>query len=467
MQDPIVATLQEWLREHEQELLRDTVRMLQIPSIESEALPNAPYGEANRRALELALSICQEWGMRTTDLEGHLGYAEFGSGDRLIMSLGHLDVVPVGPGWKHEPFGAEIDGEYIYSRGATDDKGPTMAALYAMRAIKECIPNLPARMRIAFGCDEESGFGCVERYMKTEEAPTFGVAPDSGWPLYHAEKGIADFQISVPLPKSEFQILSIEGGQRPNIVIDSCVAKVRVAPEVRAEVEAKVADKWDANVTVNWEGDVLHIVAKGKAAHGATPFLGDNAGTRILRFLFEISPLSTRKFLEEALLMAHPGGAGLGILGQDEVSADLTSNMGIVGTSDGVLSMLFNIRYPVTWTGETLQEMCRTKLQKLSGDFKLDVERDSPPLYFPLDHPLVKTICEVYRQETGEDRAPGVMGGGTYARAIPNTVSIGTCWPGDGLAHETDERINVNSLFKASRIYAHILYQLAIIPDAT
>lgn len=465
--DPIVQSLHDWLRAHEQELLEDTRAMLRFPSIETEALPNAPYGEANRQALDFALQRANEWGMKTTDLEGHLGYAEFGSGDRLIMSLGHLDVVPVGPGWKYEPFGATIDNGYIYARGSTDDKGPTMAAFYAMRAIKECIPGLPARMRIAFGCDEESGFGCVHRYMQTEEAPTYGVAPDSGWPLYHAEKGIADFLVHIKIPKNDFQILSITGGQRPNIVIDACEARVRVADRLRAETAEKVEGRWDANVDANWEGDVLVVKTRGKAAHGASPFLGDNAAVRAVRFLTEIAPFDLREQLEQILVMGQTSGAGLGILGSDEVSRDLTSNLGIVTTEGDTLKMLFNIRYPVTWKGADLQQMCRERLKKLELEATMTVERDSPSLYFPLDHPLVKTICDVYTAETGETRAPGVMGGGTYARAIPNTVSIGTCWEGDGLAHETDERIAIESLFKASRIYAHILYRLAVTPEAS
>jgi succinyl-diaminopimelate desuccinylase len=86
---------------------------------------------------------------------------------------------------------------------------------------------------------------------------------------------------------------------------------------------------------------------------------------------------------------------------------------------------------------------------------------DSPSLYFPLEHPLVRVVCEVYEAETGEKKTPGVMGGGTYARAIPNTVSIGTGWLGDGPAHENDERLKIDHLFKMSRIYTHILYRLA------
>ena len=462
MSDPIVAKLHDWLRAHEQELLNDFVEMLKIPSLESEPLPNAPYGAENRKALDLALSLSEKYGFKTTDLEGHIGYADFGRGERLVMSLGHLDVVPVGPGWKHAPFGAEIDNGYVYARGAIDDKGPTMASFYAMRAIKEVCPDLPARMRQVFGCNEESGFGCVERYVQTEEAPTYGIAPDSGWPLYHAEKGIANLEIGVPLNSSaEMALLEISGGQRPNIVIDSCSAKVRVAGSVRKEVEEKLADAWDRNVTHAWEGDVLGVFAIGKAAHGSRPFDGDSAAIRLLRFLNEIAPLSSKTFFEELFETTHIGGAGLGIAGSDEPSNDLTSNLGIVETKNGHVELLFNVRYPVTWNGPKLQALCENRLAKYKSGFTLRMTRDSAPLYFPLDHPLVKTIVDVYEAETGERKEPGTMGGGTYARAVPNTVSVGTGWEGDGAAHETDERLKVEHLYKMSRIYAHILYRLA------
>ncbi len=461
MADPTVQRLLDWLKENEQNLLDDTVAMLRIPSLESEALPNAPFGEGNRRALDLALRLSEETGMRTTDLEGYLGYAEFGDGEKMVMSLGHLDVVPTGPGWKHDPFGAEIEDGYVYARGATDDKGPTMASFYAMRAIQACCPDLGVRMRQAFGCNEESGFKCVERYMETEEAPTLGVAPDSGWPCYHAEKGIANLEIEWTIPKGEFELQELEGGQRPNIVIDSCSAKVRVSGAARKEVDGKLADAWDRNVTFAWDGDTLGIFAIGKAAHGARPFTGDSAAIRAIRFLYEIAPVSFKDRYEELLEAVQPGGAGLGIAGSDEVAGDLTANLGIVGTKEGKVELLVNVRYPVTWTGEKLQALCVAYLAKLTGDYSLKMVRDSKPLYFPLDHPLVRTMVDVYAEESGERRAPGTMGGGTYARAIPNTVSIGTGWEGDGNAHETDERLKIDNLFRMARVYARVLYRLA------
>jgi succinyl-diaminopimelate desuccinylase len=464
MPDPILGQIHDWLRAHEQELLNDTIRMLQIASIEGAAEPNAPFGKENRQALDLALSICSEWGFETKDIEGFIGFGEIGQGDRLVVSLGHLDVVPVGPGWKHPPFGAEIDGGYIFARGATDDKGPTMASLYAVRAIQSVAPNIPARIRQVFGCNEESGFACVARYVQTEEAPTYGIAPDSAWPLVHGEKGIANLEVDVPLNHGEFALLEIGGGQRPNIVIDSASAKVRVGSSARAHVEEKLADSWDRNITFSWEGDVLGVYAAGKAAHGSYPFGGDSAAIRVFRFLKEIAPVESQTYFEELFDSSHIGGAGLGIAGSDPESGDLTCNLGIVGTSGDKLSLLFNIRYPVTWTGTKLQSLCEAHLAKLTSGFELKVTRDSPPLYFPIDHPLVKAIVQVYEEETGEKGTPGTMGGGTYARAIPNTVSIGTSWAGDGGAHETDEHYKIENLFKASRIYASILYRLAVMP---
>ncbi len=460
MSDPIVARLQEWLRAHEQDLLNDTVALLRIPSIESQAEPNAPFGAGNREALNQALSTAAAWGMAVTDLEGYVGYAEVGQGEKLVVSLGHLDVVPVGPGWKHEPFGATVEDGYIYARGACDDKGPSMAALYAARAIKECIPDLPGRLRCVFGCNEESGMACVHRYLQTEEMPTYGVAPDAGWPLYHAEKGIVNLVVEAPAPNGDMELLEIVGGQRPNIVIDTCSARVRVSTAAREAVAAKVSSGWDRNVSASWEGQELWIEAVGHAAHGAEPYNGDSAAIRVLRFLMEVSPDSTKKAYGQLFSVANPSGEGLGAAYADRVSGPTSCNLGIVALSDGKVKMTYNLRYPVTAKGDEVKAGIEKKLAKLEGGFALASFSGSAPLYFPLDHPMVKAICEVHAEETGETKEPGAMGGGTYARLLPNTVSIGTGWEGDGPAHETDERLKVEHLFRMSRIYAHIFWRL-------
>lgn len=460
MSDSTLNAIYAWLDQNQQNLLDDTVRMLQIPSLEGEPAPNAPFGPENRKALDLALSLSESYGFKTHDVEGYIGWAEVGQGEKMILSLGHLDVVPVGPGWKHEPFGAEIDGGYIFARGAVDDKGPTMASFYAIRALAACVPDLKVRIRQAFGCNEESGFKCIDRYVETEEIPWLGVAPDSGWPLYHGEKGIATFLVNVPATAHGVEFIELNGGQRPNIVVDSCSAKVKFTDEARRFAESKLADAWDRNVSCSWEpGNILGLFATGKAAHGSTPFLGDSAVTRMIRYVRDLAPVEAEEYFDDLLFLTHPSGVGLGIHGSDEPSRDLTCNIGIVDTKDGKITFTVNVRYPVTWKNNEIWD----KLAAFTSakGWTTDELRDSPGLYFPLDHPLVKTVVDVYEAETGERKAPGVMGGGTYARAIPNTVSIGTGWAGDGPAHETDEKLKVEHLFKMARIYAHIFYKLS------
>jgi succinyl-diaminopimelate desuccinylase len=179
--------------------------------------------------------------------------------------------------------------------------------------------------------------------------------------------------------------------------------------------------------------------------------------------LLAICPLSHQEFYEKFLEAFHPSGVGLGIHGRDDATADLTCNIGVVSFSDGAVHLLANVRYPATWKGSELLALAETKMAKLGEAWSVAVERDSPSLYFPKDHPMVRTIVDVYREQTGDMKEPQTMGGGTYARAVPNTISIGTGWLGDGEAHQTDERLAVESLFKMSRIYAAILYRLATV----
>lgn len=466
--DSAVQALKTWLADHEAALVADLQRLLRVPSLKDAPAPNAPYGAANREALDLMLALAAEHGMRVVDLDGHCGYAEFGEGEPLVMVLGHLDVVPVGPGWKHAPFGAEIDDGYLYARGAVDDKGPTMAAFYAALALKAHLPeDAGVRVRCVFGCDEESGFGCIARYNETEEAPTFGISPDADWPLVYAEKGISDLLVEAPRVQGDFELLSIVGGQRSNIVIDRCEARVRVKAAALAHVEAALEDAWDRNVSATWgeaEADgsrILNIEAVGKAAHGSVPYFGDNAATRALRFMSEIAPLSAQEAYIHLFTLPEHSGAGVGLAGADEVSGPLTCNLGIIETEGEVVRLTLNVRYPVTWTGAQVRERCEAALAgKPGGPWRLASMSDSEPLYFEREHPLVQTICAVHEAETGEARAPQVIGGGTYARAIANTVSVGTSWLGDGPAHENDERIKLDHLHKISRIYAHVLHRL-------
>jgi succinyl-diaminopimelate desuccinylase len=466
--DPQVQRLHDWIDSHTDEMVTALQGVLRIPSVEAPAAGDAsPFGAPVREALDYTLKLCDKLGFRTKDVAGYAGHAEFGSGHEMIAALGHLDVVPEGDRWEHEPYGAQLDGGYIYARGASDDKGPTYAALFGAKAIMECRLPISRRIRVIFGCNEESGFGCVEHYFNVakEERPLYAFTPDAGFPLIYAEKGIANLVLEKPLPAGDapLRIARASGGRRPNMVPDAAKATLTGSPGALVRAAAELSKFWDKNVSHEVREDGILVKAVGKSAHGARPSLGDNAVARLARALASLNLPESDVWLDWAAETVDTTGAGLGISRTDDVAGPLTCNLGVLEYTDrNTVRLTYNIRYPVTWNiGELLETHMPVREAK---GWELAEYHDQPPLYVPLDVEPVATLLRVYQEETGDTESkPGTMGGGTYARATPNAVAFGAAFPGgsDGPAHEPDERIAVESLVKAAKIYAHALYALA------
>ncbi len=154
-----------------------------------------PFGEGISEALECALSIAERLGLKTVNLDNYAGFAEFGEGDDYVALLGHLDVVPEGDNWIYPPFAAEIHDGKIYARGAVDDKGPVISALYALKAVKEEGLKLSKRVRVIFGTNEETESKDMHYYLKKEKPPVSGFTPDAEYPIINGEKGITVFDL--------------------------------------------------------------------------------------------------------------------------------------------------------------------------------------------------------------------------------------------------------------------------------
>ena len=130
-------------------------------------------------------------GFRTANVDNKAGYIEMGEGDEMIAVLGHLDVVPVGDDWTYPPFGAEIHDGILYGRGVADDKGPTIGAIYAMKAIRDLGLPTDRRIRVIFGTNEERGCDCIKHYVEAgEEHPVLGIIPGRGVSAHLFEKGM-------------------------------------------------------------------------------------------------------------------------------------------------------------------------------------------------------------------------------------------------------------------------------------
>ena len=466
--DPNVQKLHDWIDQHQENIIAALQGVLRIPSLEAPpAGPNAPFGQPCRDALDYTLNLCDTLGFRTKDFDGYAGHAEFGAGATYIGALGHLDVVPEGDGWTFPPYGGTLHDGYLYARGAADDKGPTYAALFGAKALMDSGLPLSKRVRLIFGCNEESGFGCVHHYFEVanEERPEYGFTPDAGFPLIYAEKGIVNliFEKALPMNGGQLRITRIEGGRRPNMVPDAATAILIGTPEQIADAKATLGKFWDRNVTFEATRGGLTVTAIGKSAHGSHPTAGDNAVSRLARALATLNLSDNDVWLDWIIETVDPTGEELGIAHTDEVAGPLTSNLGICETTDdGKVRLTYNIRYPVTWTLDALLEANRP-VREAQG-WTLAEHHDQPPLYVPLDQEPVATLIRVYQEESGDTESkPGTMGGGTYARATPHTVAYGAGFPdgSDGPAHEPDERFAVSTLLNAAKIYAHALYELA------
>ena len=177
------------MEKYQNELLKDTIELLSFDGEEGKPLPGAPFGEGNRQCLDWFLSKAESFGFQTKNLDGYCGVADIGEGEAFGI-LGHLDTVPVGDGWTHNPYG-EISGDVIYGRGVVDDRGPMLACLYAVKSLLDegLIPK--KRIRFIVGCNEETGWRCIKHFNTVEKMPDTGFSPDADFPVINCEKGIA------------------------------------------------------------------------------------------------------------------------------------------------------------------------------------------------------------------------------------------------------------------------------------
>ncbi len=416
--------------------------LLKINSVEDEPATLAPFGIGVRQALDYAIQLMQKLGLRVKDGDGYYAWGEVGEGE-LFGILAHLDVVPEGDGWTYPPYGGEVHNGAIYGRGALDNKGPIIAVLYALNKLLDegLIPK--KRIRVILGCDEESGWLCMDRYQQVEEMPVTGFSPDADFPVINAEKGIVNYNITL---KVNSNIVDFAGGHRANMVPDYAIVKIKGANK-ELIVQAEQAD-----MAVEQEDGLTIIIAKGKSAHGAHPYLGDNAICK----LFQLLGYHYKEFGTLYKQFSQFDGAGLDLQLADIESGALTLNLGKAFLYEGLLNLSVNIRHPISFTKEYI-------LEKLRATVAGDVQEEfyHLPLFVPKDNPLVVGLLKAYNDVTGEDAEPISIGGGTYARVLPLGVAFGPGLPGvPDTIHQADEHIDIDHFRLLTRVYYQAIKNL-------
>ena len=450
------------------DIINSVKEIVRIRSLEGEAKPGMPFGEEVDKALQCALEISKELGFKTVNVDGYAGYAEYGEGEEYVAALGHIDLVPEGDGWIHPPYGAEIHDGKMYGRGTTDDKGPIIACLYGLKAIKDAGLPLSKKIRIIFGTNEETGGEDIPYYLQKESAPVAAFTPDADFPIINGEKGITIFDLVknfASAPTGDIVIENMIGGNAANMVPDYAEALLicKNTKEVVEKLKRFVLDN-EYNMTSEVNGSEIKIKSIGISGHGSTPELGKNAIMQLITFLTTLDlgndELSNYvKFLGEKIGM-DLNGEGFGIYLEDKDSGKLSFNVGKIALNKDKGVITLNLRYPVT---KTLDEMMKPLNKTLEGTgITIEDFSHQAPLYFSPEHPLIQTLAKVYNEQTGKEAELISIGGGTYAKEMPNTVAFGPIFPGGpNTIHQPNEYIEVEDLINITKIYAHSLYELA------
>jgi succinyl-diaminopimelate desuccinylase len=445
-----------------EEMVKTLQKFISFNSVydEKTVSKGTPFGKGVKDALSFMAEVGKKDGFKVTNYDGYVIEMDHDQGqDEMVMVLGHADIVPLGNGWKYPPLGGEVHDNVLYGRGAIDDKGPTIAAYYAMKLIKDLKIPLKRKIRFVIGGNEESGFKCVDHYFNKLKRPhpEFGFAPDAEFPLIYGEKGIMNFVYSGV--HKDNVIKSFKGGIAANSVIES--AEFILVPNLglKEKFEKFLKEKkLKGEYIETSEQTTIKVI--GKAAHGSKPSEGNNAFTHPFEFL----ALNTKSELAQHFgpKINNYDGKGLGIEYHGKKMGDLTLNIGLAEYKNNKYQITLNIRYPIEINSKILVE--NLQVSHLHNSQMLS---DSKPLFFDLNSPLVKTLLKTYQDVSGDkENMPVTIGGGTYARATKNTVAFGMEFKtrknnGTGNYHTLDEGLNLDDLVDGTLIYLHALIRLA------
>jgi succinyl-diaminopimelate desuccinylase len=510
----------ELIDERQDEIVEFLRELIRIPSVLGDAKDGAPFGKAVAEVYDFMLGRARADGFDVFDADGWGGHVAWradtesetpgavnptaaapsggnpvdgNAPDRIesgqsqpagisadadspdaLRTLGipvHLDVVPVGDAWVHEPFGADIADGRIYGRGTSDDKGATAAVYMAMKALRDS-GFIPAKtIRLIIGLDEETGWTGMDNYLEAAGPPDFGFTPDGDFPVVNGEMGVLNFELAKKLEKtndSGVSVRSIEGGNAPNMVPDRARAIITDdAGKGYDHIKEKLAayrTETGYRLTGKGIGKSFEIVAYGTSAHGSTPDKGLNAISIMMAFFgsLELANESIREFIDfyNKRIGFDFHGAALGAGLEDAPSGKLILNIGQVQVDKDAAILTVNVRYPVTMTSDDFYDA----LMPTVHQYDLGVVKgfDKAPIWFEPDDPFVVTLMDVYKEQTGDETAqPIVMGGATYARSIPRAVAYGPKFPdGPHVMHQADEYISISDLMQITHIYAEAIRRL-------
>ena len=436
---------------YKDEFLNDLNELLSIESVSA-------YGsEIPQQALKWILDKAESFGLKTKNIDGIAAHAEYGEGEKICGVLTHIDVVPAERSdWSCEPFRLTRKNGRLYGRGLADDKGPALAALYCLRALKDSGVE-GNRVRVIFGTSEEIGMQDMVKYFDSEPVPDMSFTPDSEYGICKAEKGILHLEISSPTANN-ITLTQFEAGAANNVVPDTAYALVD-CNEYEEHLLQRLADGREGNFDLTFTIDGMKITSRGKAAHACEPEKGFNAAAALVGLIcaaFGYDAVGDLCSFIDFCIGMETNGRSLGVNMRDDVSGEITVTLSRVSIIENEAKAVIDVRYPVTCKEEVVLYKIKKAAEREGLSVKvLDGEK-------PLFTDIVKVLKTAYKNVTGEEPKLYATGGGTYARMLGGKgVAFGPVFENDdSRIHNSDESLDEENFFKHFRICLEAMYEM-------
>ncbi len=463
----IQEKISKWVETRRDDYLRDVSRLVSIKSVAGEAMEGMPFGEGPAAALAEAMKIAGEQGFLTKDYDGYVMTADLRTGETALDILAHLDVVGEGDGWETDPYTAVEKDGCLYGRGTDDDKGPAVAAMYAMACVRDVAGDeLKKNVRLILGTDEESGSRDIRYYYQRERSAPYTFSPDASFPVYNTEKGgfVGSFSRSWKRTDVLPRVTGFDGGYRINVLPSD--ASAEVAGISAAETERlcmPLARQMGVELSAEDSENGVSLTVRGLAAHASTPEQGRNGITALIAMLnaLPLAPCASSealRALENLIPFGDGEGRALGIAMADEVSGPLTLAFSLFRMTEEGCEGSFDSRVPLCAGDENCRAAAEKRFRDAGFDFRGGMR---PPHHTSGDTPFVQAMLRSYETYSGRKGECLSMGGGTYVHDIPGGVAFGASMP-DFVSnlHSANERMKIDDMLTAIKIFAQVIWEL-------
>ena len=434
--------------------IKDLQGLININSVydETTITKEKPYGEGVHNAMQYMKKLALRGGFTVDMCDGHCIEMTYGEGEKEIGIFAHLDVVPVNGTWLYPAFSGEVHDGKMYGRGTSDDKGPGIAAFYAMKLLKDNNLVKDYKIRMVMGGDEERGSSCLEYYFNNlkKKHVTYGFTPDGDFPLIYGEKGIRNYNHFGKLDL--YPVVSIKAGVASNAVIDEAILvtkeKVKILEYLKNNKDVKYK-------VIEENNDSLTIAFYGVAAHGSLPEKGVNAGLKLIDAIAKC--YGNLEMIKLSKMYNDPFGKSMNQYYETPNMHNTTYNVGIIDYENNDFNFVVNFRYPENVNSDDVIDAISKMI-----NLKTNKTLASKVLYFDPNEKFIKALSDVYVRETGDTKnKPMTIGGGTYAKECKNTVAFGSHFPGkEDNIHSCNEKIDIEDFTLSIAIYADAINTL-------